>query len=70
MLIGENLPLSDILEHLLPLEAQLGRKFNPTCFAPADFERRRAEADSFVNRILSQPVLPLIGEANELGRAG
>lgn len=70
MLIGENLPLGDILEHLLPLEAQLGRKINPTCYTPADFERRRAEADSFVNRILSQPVLPLIGEANELGRAG
>jgi hypothetical protein len=26
MLIGENLSLGDILEHLLPLEAQLGRK--------------------------------------------
>lgn len=70
MLIGENLPLGDILEHLLPLEAQLGRKINPTCYKPADFERRRAEADSFVNRILSQPVLPLIGEVNEPGRAG
>lgn len=70
MLIGENLPLSDILEHILPLEAQLGRKINPTCYTPADFERRRAEADSFVNRILSQPVLPLIGDPNELGRAG
>jgi predicted nucleotidyltransferase len=70
MLIGENLPLGDILEHLLPLEAQLGRKINPTCYTPAEFERRRAEADSFVNRILSQPVLPLIGDPNELGRAG
>ena len=70
MLIGENLPLGDILEHLLPLEAQLGRKINPTCYTPAEFERRRAEADSFVNRILSQPVLPLIGEVNEPGRAG
>lgn len=70
LLIGENLPLGDILEHLLPLEAQLGRKINPTCYTPADFERRRAEADSFVNRILSQPVIPLIGDPNELGRAG
>jgi predicted nucleotidyltransferase len=70
MLIGENLPLGDILEHLLPLEAQLGRNINPTCYTPAEFERRRAEADSFVNRILSQPVLPLIGDPNELGRAG
>ena len=26
------------------------------------FERRRAEPDSFVNRVLSQPILPLLGE--------
>lgn len=70
MLVGENLLLGDILEQLVPLEAQLGRKINPTCYTPADFESRRAEADSFVNRILAQPVLPLIGDPNELGHAG
>jgi predicted nucleotidyltransferase len=70
MLIGENLSLGDILEHLTPLEAQLCRRINPTCYSPADFERRRAEPDSFVNRILSQPILPLIGDVNESARAG
>jgi len=70
MLIGENLSLGDILQHLTPLETLLGRKINPTCYSPADFERRRAEPDSFVNRILSQPILPLIGGLNEPARAG
>jgi len=70
MLIGENLLLGDILERLTPLEAQLGRKVNPTCYAPADFARRRAEPDSFVNRVLSQPILPLIGDHDELGSTG
>jgi len=70
LLIGENLSLGDILEHLTPLEAQLCRRINPTCYSPADFERRRAEPDSFVNRILSQPILPLIGDVNESARAG
>lgn len=70
MLIGEHLLLSDILERLLPLEAQLGRKINPTCYTPADFARRRAEPDSFVNRVLLQPILPLIGEPDELGGTG
>lgn len=65
MLISENLLLSDILERLVPLEVQLGRKINPTCYTPADFERRRAEPDSFVNRVMTQPVLPLIGDAHE-----
>jgi len=70
MLIGESLPLADILECLAPLEGQLGRKINPTCYTPADFERRRSEPDSFVNCILSQPVLPLIGSINEPGSTG
>jgi predicted nucleotidyltransferase len=70
MLIGENLLLGHVLELLMPLETQLGRKINPTCYNPADFERRRAEPDSFVNRVLAQPILPLIGDAHEPARAG
>ena len=69
MLVGENLLLSNVLELLVPLEAQLGRKINPTCYTPAEFERRRAEPDSFVNRVLAQPILPLIGDAHEPARA-
>jgi predicted nucleotidyltransferase len=70
MLIGENLLLGQVLELLVPLETLLGRKINPTCYNPADFERRRAEPDSFVNRVLAQPILPLIGDAHEPARAG
>jgi len=70
MLIGENLRLAKVLELLVPLEAQLGRKINPTCYTPAEFQRRRAEPDSFVNRVLAQPILPLMGDAHEPARAG
>jgi predicted nucleotidyltransferase len=70
MVIGENLLLSNILERLVPVETQIGRKINPTSYTPADFERRRSEPDSFVNRVLAQPILPLIGDVNESGRAG
>ena len=61
MLVGEGLQLSQVLEALEPAEAQLGRKINPSCYSPKEFERRRAEPDSFVQQVLSQPVLPLIG---------
>ena len=70
MLIGENLLLDHVLEILVPLQTHLGRKINSTCYTPADFERRRAEPDSFVNRVLAQPILPLIGDAHEPTRAG
>lgn len=69
MLVGKNLLLEKVLELLVPLEAQLGRKINPTCLTPAEFKRRRAEPDSFVNRILAQPILPLTGDPLESARA-
>ena len=65
MLVGKNLRLSQVLAALAPAEVQLGRKINPSCYSPQDFERRRSEPDSFVNRVLSQPTLPLIVEAHE-----
>ena len=69
MLVGKNLSLAKVLELLLPVEEQLGRKINPTCYTPAEFARRRAEPDSFVNRVLAQPILPLIGDTHEPARA-
>ena len=65
MLVGNDLLLSQVLATLEPAEAQLGRKINPSCYSSQEFERRRAEPDSFVNRVLSQPTLPLIGNAHE-----
>jgi hypothetical protein len=70
MLVGADLLLGEVLEQLVPMEEALGRKINPTCFSTEEFAARRAEPDSFVNRVLSQPVLPLIGDANEPGGAG
>jgi predicted nucleotidyltransferase len=65
MLVGNDLSLSQVLAALEPAEAQLGRKINPSCYSPQEFARRRAEPDSFINRVLSQPTLSLIGDALE-----
>ena len=70
MLVGKNLRLAKVLEVLVPLEAQLGRKINPTVYTPAEFAKRRAEPDSFVNRVLAQPILPLIENPDGPARAG
>lgn len=67
MLVGDDLLLSDVLKLLLPVEAQLGRKIHPTLYTLAEYKRRRAQKDSFLNRVLAQPVIPLIGET--LGRS-
>jgi len=62
MLVGEDLSLNEILTLLLPLETQLGRKINPNCYTSAEYARRLAEPDSFVNRVRAQTILPLIGK--------
>ena len=62
MLVGTDLLLSQVLARLEPAEALLGRRINPSCYTPDEFERRRAEPDSFVNRVLLQPVLQLTGK--------
>lgn len=69
VLVGKGLLLSDVLEVLLPVESQLGRKINPTLYTPAEYKRRRQQKDSFLNRVLAQPVIPLIGEARGSGRS-
>jgi predicted nucleotidyltransferase len=69
MLVGKNLLLVKVLELLVPLEAQLGRKINPSLLTPAEFNRRRTERDSFVSRVLAQPTLPLVGEVPGPARA-
>ena len=70
MLVGHDLLLSTVMEKLLPLEAQLGRKINPSCYTPAEFDRRRAEPESFVNRVLAQDIIPPIGPSHESARSG
>ncbi|MFZ2972359.1 MAG: nucleotidyltransferase domain-containing protein [Ferribacterium limneticum] len=70
MLVGENLSLNEILTLLLPLETQLGRKINPNCYTRSEYGRRLAEPDSFVNRVLAQPILPLIGKDLDPASAG
>lgn len=70
MVVGIDLLPSQVLARLEPAEALLGRKINPSCYTPEEFQRRRAEPDSFVNRVLSQPMLQLIGDAHEPERVG
>lgn len=60
MLVGTNLTLAEVLQHLQPAEEALGRKINPTCYALQEFEQRRADPGSFVNKVLAQPTINLL----------
>jgi predicted nucleotidyltransferase len=60
MLVGVDLTLVEVLQHLQAAEESLGRKVNPTCYTLREFEQRRVEPDSFVNKVLAQPTINLL----------
>jgi hypothetical protein len=61
MLVGADLTLAEVLEHLQPAEQALGRKISPTCYTLQEFMLRQADTDSFVSRVLAQPTIDLLG---------
>jgi predicted nucleotidyltransferase len=70
MVVGDKIRMEELFKALIPLEQQLGRKISPTCYTQAEFKKRRAEPGSFVNRVLAQPLIPLLGDTPEPTGAG
>lgn len=66
LVIAEELDYAALYEALQTAEAQLARPINPTLMTPAEWRRKRGEADSFTARIAGQPRLFLIGSAGDL----
>lgn len=60
MLVGQDLLLSQVLNCLAPVEAELGRKINPTCYSVQEFETRRDDPNSFVHKVFQKQVLDLL----------
>jgi predicted nucleotidyltransferase len=69
MLVGSDLTLSEILEQLLSVEEMLCRKVNPTCYTVGEFKKRLSDTDSFVNKVLSQPIIQLFGNMDDFRSA-
>ena len=64
MLVGDALRLGEVLEWLAPVEALTGRKINPVCYSRSEFDLRRQEEGSFVQKVLAQPWVALAGDVN------
>jgi len=69
MMIGSDLTLGEVLEQLLPVEEMLCRKVNPTCYTVGEFKKRLSDTDSFVNKVLSQPIIQLLGNMDDFRSA-
>jgi predicted nucleotidyltransferase len=66
MVISERLTYADLFAVLEEATGRLGRKVNPTVYAPAELARRIRQGNAFVRRVLAQPKIWLIGGERDL----
>lgn len=70
MVIGSLPSNAELLEALLPAQAQLGRVVNPTLYTPEEFGQRVREGRSFIVRVLEQPKVFVKGSEYDIVRIG
>lgn len=66
LIIGKELAYADVYGALSPSEAQLGRPVNPSIYSMQELQRKLADDNAFVSRVLEQPKIFLIGSADDL----
>jgi predicted nucleotidyltransferase len=66
MIVG-SVGFADVVLALQDAQDTIGREINPTVLDRHDFDKRRAQRDSFVSTILGEPQLWLIGDTDEPG---
>lgn len=66
MLIGKGLSYPDVVEALATSEKRLGRSINPTIYGANEFQRKLSADNSFLQRVLKQPRIMLIGDESAI----
>ena len=62
LVVADDLTLEDLYSALSQAEQQLARPVNPTLLTSNELNKRRASGNPFLERVLSGPVTPLIGD--------
>lgn len=58
---------TEVVSAVSPLQERLGREINPVVMTPDQFQTARENEERFVNRILGEPRLFLMGSDDDLG---
>lgn len=61
LIVSEELTLEQVYSHLASVERELGRRIDPALYTPGEFDRRRAEGNEFLRRVLDGPTECLVG---------
>ena len=65
LIISNSLSLEEVFKALEPAENRINRPINPTLLTGEEFALRRSETNSFINRILEEKIILLIGHIDE-----
>jgi len=69
LIVADDVMLEEVYSTLAPVEADLGRKINPTLYTRKEFASRRASKNAFLVRVLSGEHLVLMGGEDESSAA-
>lgn len=70
MIVGDGLSYTEVVTRLAETETQLGRTINPTLYEQADFARKLGEDNPFLNRVVDQPKIFLVGSKDDIIKPG
>ena len=64
LIVSPSLAYAEVFGALESASGTLGRSVNPALYTPEEFERRVAQDNAFINRVMQQPKIWLIGKEN------
>jgi len=67
MVVGK-IPLENLLKQLREPEKALGREINPSLFPISEMKQRLKDRDPFIDRVMDEPKIMLIGDEDGLRR--
>jgi predicted nucleotidyltransferase len=67
LIVADGLTLEEIYKALRPAEKRLGRPVSPTLYTVKEFERRRADKNPFLTKVLAGERIILAGEDHGAG---
>jgi predicted nucleotidyltransferase len=66
MVVSEGLTYADLYATLEEASGRLGRTVNPTVYTREELAKRKKQGNAFVQRVLAQPKIWLIGTEDDL----
>jgi predicted nucleotidyltransferase len=66
MIVSDGLSFPDVIQALTKAESEIGRSINPAVYGQDEWRRKQTEAGGFLQRIMEQPRIYLIGSDDDL----